>query len=152
MGYIEDNLLAGEQVVFRTRLHWAIFLGPLLWILFGVLLLSGDGGGTLSLILIVIGALSGLATLINFNTSEFGVTEKRVIGKTGWLRRVSLETLLNRVEGVSVEQGLVGRMLGYGTIVVQGTGGGKTPFTNVAMPFELRQAINQQIELQAGRP
>ena len=70
---------------------------------------------------------------------------KRVLIKTGWIRRHSLETLLSKVEGIRVEQDILGRMLDYGTIVVSGTGGSKESFHKIADPIMFRQRIQEEI-------
>jgi uncharacterized membrane protein YdbT with pleckstrin-like domain len=74
------------------------------------------------------------------------VTNKRVIIKTGLLRRRTFELLLSKVESIGVEEGLMGRMFGYGSVVVRGTGGTPEPFANVGHPLEFRRQVQQQIE------
>ena len=83
--------------------------------------------------------------------SEFAVTNKRVLIKTGWIRRHSLETLLSKIEGIRVEQDVLGRMWDYGTIVVSGTGGSKEPFRRIASPMQFRREIQEQIVASGGR-
>jgi uncharacterized membrane protein YdbT with pleckstrin-like domain len=75
------------------------------------------------------------------------LTDKRVIGKVGFLSRKSLEILLKKVEGLQVNQGLFGRIFDYGTIVVSGTGGSKTPFQGIAKPLYFRKHVQQQIDV-----
>ena len=82
---------------------------------------------------------------ITYSTSEFGVTNKRVLVKVGFIKRHSLETLLTKVEGISVDQGILGRILGYGSIVITGTGGTKEPFHKINAPFEFRKQVQEQI-------
>ena len=77
--------------------------------------------------------------------SEFAVTNKRVLIKTGWIRRHSLEILLSKIEGIRVEQDVLGRMWDYGTIVVSGTGGSKEPFHRIAEPMLFRRRVQDQI-------
>jgi uncharacterized membrane protein YdbT with pleckstrin-like domain len=60
------------------------------------------------------------------------------------IRRHSLELLLRQVEGIRVDQGLLGRVLGYGTIVVGGTGGTAEPFPEIASPLEFRRQVQMQ--------
>src|SRR6185369_4260690 len=78
-------------------------------------------------------------------SSEFAVTDKRVIIKVGWIRRRTLETMLAKVEGVGVDQTLTGRMLGFGTITVTGTGGTKEEFDRIADPLEFRRQVQSAI-------
>lgn len=157
MGYIDDNLLPGESVVYRTKLHWVVFLrSALLVVLGGLFLAGGDtetgGGAVLSVLgtfFLLVGFGDGTVAYVKYATSEFGVTNKRVIMKTGWLRRRSLETLMGKVEAISIDQGLLGRILDFGTVVITGTGGSREPFRGVSFPLELRRRITEQIGTRA---
>ena len=144
MGYIEENLMTAEKVIYRTKLHWVIFLWTAIFLFFAIIGFAsgsgGVGGG-----FIVLAALTGFFSYISYSTSEFGVTNKRVLVKVGWIRRHSLETLLTKIEGIGVDQGILGRILGYGTIVVTGTGGTKEPFHKIDAPLEFRKRVQEQI-------
>ena len=140
MGYIASNLMADEQLIFITRLHWANFLGAVYMLQVGFIF------GDLWWLLFGIGVLMGVHAMMNFAITEFGVTNKRVMAKTGFLRPRSLEMLLNHVESISVDQGFLGRFLGYGTIVVGGQGGIAERFPGIAQPFVLERYVNEQIE------
>ena len=94
---------------------------------------------------VLIAIITGIASFINYTTSEFGITNKRVIVKVGFIRRNSLEVLLNKVEGIQVNQGILGRILGFGSITVSGTGGTKDPFHKIAAPLEFRKKAQEQI-------
>lgn len=120
-GYVRGHLIAGEQVVYETTLHWVAFV-------------SLKGFFTL-----------GLWPLIDRLTTEFAVTNKRVIVKTGWVQRETLELNLSRVESLSVDQSVMGRLFGYGTITIIGTGGTKEPFHGIAHPLEFRNAVQEQL-------
>jgi len=80
------------------------------------------------------------------NATEMAVTNRRVVIKTGLAGRKTIEMLLNKVESIEVSETTFGRMLGYGTIVIIGTGGTSEPFHNVAHPLEFRNQVQQQIE------
>ena len=67
--------------------------------------------------------------------------QQRVIIKVGLLHRRTLEMLLIKVEAISVDQSIAGRIFGYGTIVVVGTGGTREAFENIASPLEFRRAV-----------
>ena len=82
--------------------------------------------------------------LVEYRTSEFAVTTKRIIIKVGLIRRRTLELLLTKVETVGVDQSIPGRVLGFGTILVTGTGGTKEPFSNIADPMEFRRHVQEQ--------
>ena len=145
MSYIDDSLMSGEHVIYRAKLHWVVFLWPVIWLVLGLLLASGRDTSAAGRFFLLIGVLSGIGALINYQTSEFGLTNKRVLGKTGLIRRNSLEILLTKVEAIQINQGVVGRVFGYGTIVVGGTGGSKNPFRRISDPLEFRRAVQQQI-------
>ncbi|HMK14581.1 MAG TPA: PH domain-containing protein [Burkholderiales bacterium] len=99
----------------------------------------------LGVVLLIVAALLFLVRWIRVKTSEFGVTNKRVIIKIGLIQRHTLELLLTQVETIGVDQGIMGRILGYGKIVVVGTGGTNEPFSRIARPLEFRR----QVEIQA---
>src|SRR5262245_29823320 len=103
MSYVDDNLLAGESVVYRTRLHWAALLGPAVATSFFLLLYIVSRGGPW-LLLAVIAGLTLLARFAGYKAAEFAVTNKRVVLKVGILRRRSVELLLSKVEAIGVDQ------------------------------------------------
>ena len=171
MGYIDDNLMKGEQVIYRTKLHWAVFLGPTILgilLLIPAIILTGPYFvrsfqflfhaylfNTIrfffKLILTfcffeVIPIIWAIFAYISLKTSEFGVTNKRVLVKVGFIQRISLETLLAKIESIQVGQGILGRMLNYGTIIIKGTGGTNNPFHKIAYPFDFRRKVQEQID------
>ena len=139
MGYIETNLLPNEEVVYKARLHRIIFWKSCALIVLGVifLFLQSIVGG----VVIAIGVFAMLSPLIDYATSEFGVTNKRVIIKVGFLRRKTLELLLRHVETISVDQSVAGRLLNYGSVTLTGSGGVREMFHNISAPLELRRRI-----------
>jgi uncharacterized membrane protein YdbT with pleckstrin-like domain len=117
--YVQQSLSPGEQVVYEAKLHWIIFF-------------------SLKALLTLF-----IAPLIEYFTSEFAITNKRVIIKVGLISRRTLEMNLNKIESVNVNQGLLGRMLGYGTIVIVGTGGTKEPFAAISDPLTFRKKFQE---------
>src|SRR5215468_8894258 len=135
MGYVESNLMPGEEVTYRAHLHWIIYVKPVLFAVIGVALLVasalGNGAGVLAIlgaVVLLVAAGYALSKWIMARTSEFAVTNKRVIVKVGLIRRDTLELLLSKVESIGVDQSILGRIFGFGTIVVIGTGGTREPF------------------------
>lgn len=146
MSYIDENLMAGESIIYRAKLHWIVFLWTAIWFVIALFLfLGGKESAGAGGVCILISILTGIAAYINYASSEFGVTNKRVLVKVGFIRRHSLETLLTKVEGIQVNQGILGRMLGYGTIIVSGTGGSKEPFHKISAPMEFRKKVQEQV-------
>jgi uncharacterized membrane protein YdbT with pleckstrin-like domain len=146
MGYIEDNLMSGEEITYRSHLHWVVFLWPIIWFVIGILFfIAGGDTAVVGVIFILIAMIHSTSSFITYKTSEFGITNKRILAKVGFIRRNSLEVLLTKVEGIQVNQGILGRILGYGSIVVSGTGGSKDPFHKISAPLEFRKRAEEQV-------
>jgi uncharacterized membrane protein YdbT with pleckstrin-like domain len=144
MGYVDSNLLPNEQVTYRARLHRIIYFLPVCALLLAVVV-AVIGGGWIALGLAVIGLVLWVPPWIRSISSEFAVTNKRVLIKVGLVRRHSLELLLQKVEGIGVDQGILGRILGYGTITVSGTGGTREAFRMIARPLEFRRQVQASL-------
>jgi membrane protein YdbS with pleckstrin-like domain len=150
MGYIDRNLLPGERVVYRTKLHWVEYTVKMFWFLLaGViaavpLLIVYHGKQppwTIALPIPLFGFAGFLVARIIVITSEFAVTNNRVLVKVGFIRRHSLEIVLQQVEGIGVDQGILGRILGFGTIIVSGTGTTREFFIRIRNPLEFRRQV-----------
>jgi uncharacterized membrane protein YdbT with pleckstrin-like domain len=152
MSYIDSNLLDGEQVVFRTRLHWKLLIGPLLFAIVTLLpiawLLAQGTWNPWVLIAPGLGAVILLAAIIKRQSSDFAVTNKRVMMKVGFFSTRSVELLLSKIEAIAVNQGIAGRMFGYGDIVVTGSGGTEEAFPDIQAPLELRRAVQSVTDAQ----
>jgi membrane protein YdbS with pleckstrin-like domain len=150
MSYLDDHLLDGENIVYRARLHWTIFGSAILVILLGVALaivlrIYQPEYWWLGLVLVGIGLLLAIGPLIRYTSSEFAVTNKRVLAKHGFIERESIETLLSKIEAISVDQGIIGRMLDFGSITITGTGGTEESFPRISAPLEFRRQIQSQV-------
>lgn len=171
MSYIQDNLMPNEEIIFSARVHPAIFLQSIVSFIITMALfiyslslsvtLSTPGSpppqpsaptilGPLLLcvtvFLFLYSILLGFQALIIILTTEFAVTNRRVVAKTGFIRRHTLEMLLPKIESVAVRQNVLGRILNFGTVTVTGTGGTKESFGAIAEPINVRKKINQIIE------
>ena len=155
-GYIEQDLMSDEWIAYRTRLHWVLFLGPVTVGLAGALAIipffaaktvNDPSTATCCIgpFLLLLALLSGISAVVTYMTSEFAVTNKRVLFKMGFIRRRSLDLMLAKVEAIGINQSVLGRLLGYGTVVITGTGGVRQPFKNVVNPLELRRQVQKQI-------
>jgi uncharacterized membrane protein YdbT with pleckstrin-like domain len=157
MSYVDDNLLTDEAVIYRGRLHWIVFAAPALLTVVGVILIAASAGKTEVAAITGCGSFLFLAALLlavgralAIRSSEFAVTSRRVLIKVGFIRRHSLELLLEKVEGIGVDQGIGGRILGYGTITVTGTGGTKESFKNITNPMEFRRQVQSRVGGSSG--
>jgi uncharacterized membrane protein YdbT with pleckstrin-like domain len=149
MSYVENNLIQGEQIRYYTKLHWIVFIFPISLIVIGFCLAAIFSQYSAVLIFgtlfVLVGILLGVPRFITYKSSEFAVTNKRVLIKVGFIKRHSLELLLQKVEGIGVDQDISGRIFGYGTIIVTGTGGTKETFKNIKNPLEFRKQVQQNL-------
>jgi uncharacterized membrane protein YdbT with pleckstrin-like domain len=154
MSYVDSNLLEGERVVYRTRLHWKLFVAPILFAIVVSVPLAWLGlYGTWSpfaWIPLGLAILWLVSAFIKRQTSEFVVTNKRVLMKVGVFTTRSIELLLNKVEAITVHQSLTGRVLGYGDIVLTGSGGTKEPFSTIQSPLAFRNAVQAASDARSG--
>ena len=139
MGYIEANLLPGETVVQRARLHWIVFFKALAVVIVGLALIAVQP--IVGAVIAAVGLIMAVPPFLERTTSEFGVTSKRVIIKVGLIQRRTLELLIRQVEAISVDQSLMGRIFNFGTITLTGTGGVRETFQNISNPLEFRRSI-----------
>jgi len=159
VSYVDRHLAPDERVVFRTRYHVVLF-GGALWftaIVFGIVALivhrndlPGDTVRRLWLAGVAVAASGFVSPFLHWWTSEFAVTTARVIARTGVVSLHTVELLLAQVEDVEVDQPLAGRLFGYGTLRLVGTGGTDEWFARIANPDALREAVLQQTP-RAGR-
>jgi len=125
--YVEQALTQGERIVHLGRTSWwSLF--P--WLFFGVLLTP-----------FVVGlVLLGIA-FVKQRSTELAVTNKRVITKFGFIRRDTVELNIQKVESVQVQQGILERLLGFGTIVIAGGGTPQAPIPGISEPLAFRRAF-----------
>lgn len=146
MGYIDTHLMEGEEVIYRTKLHWFVFTRSVItFLIFIILLGAGEKYMSLATLVFLLAIYWLIKALIQFISSEFALTNKRVLIKHGFIKRDSLETLLSKIEGIQVQQGVFGRLFDYGTIVIIGMGGTKNPFHKIQKPMEFRKVVQEQI-------
>ena len=150
MSYVTRVLQPGEAVVYTTTLHWQIYVRAVVLFLIAVGFaiasqwLSGNGRNALlaaAALALLLAISSWFRAWIRRATTELAVTDARVIYKAGLLRRHTLEMNRSKVESVDVDQTLMGRILGYGTVIVRGTGGSLEPMRNISGPLDFRSTI-----------
>ena len=162
MSYVEKSLIEGESVLYRARLHWIVMLWPALaGACVGVLGIGFLGGGVyhsarwdgfsgamgIAGFLLFLGAVVLIGgAIVRRNATQIAVTDRRVLIKTGIMNRRTLELLLSRIESIGVNESPLGRMLGYGTVILRGTGGTPEPFDRIARPLEFRREVQRQVE------
>jgi uncharacterized membrane protein YdbT with pleckstrin-like domain len=151
MKYVEQVLQPGETVIYATSLHWLVYLRAIMLLVLAVICFVVAGSFNsqvvhlalqiLGALLCLISLLSALGALIRRATTELAVTDRRVIFKTGVFQRHSMEINRSKVETVGVDQSILGRLLGYGTVIVRGTGGSFEPIAYIGDPLTFRSHI-----------
>jgi hypothetical protein len=169
MPYIDRSLGDGEAVIARAQFHWLYNLSAWTQLLIPAVLLAGllswdsqhpdflgtDNPLTWTTALVglwfVLGLVSFLRLMIRKWTTEIGVTSHRFVEKYGALSMRTNEIALPNIEGVKVNQSLMGRIFGYGTIRIEGTGVDAVTTPNIADPVAFVRAIQTAKEHVAQR-
>ena len=149
--YIDEILQPGEKVLYSTNAHWVFYLPAIgAWILAIVLFILSRGATVDGLILLCLAASAVVAIVALYwtarawfhrFTTETDVTNMRVVHKTGFIQRRTFEIALDKVESVDVNQSILGRILDYGDVTIQGVGEGKETITTIASPLRFRSYI-----------
>ncbi len=158
MGYAEQNLISGETITYRGHVHWTALVTSVvpmmvIDILAIALIIVGFSREhqyrsellAAALLLFMISGVVGLKGILQRRAAEFVITNKRIIAKVGVIQKQTSEMFLSKIESVGVDQNLRGRMLGYGSVTLRGTGGSIESFQRIADPFEFRRQIQEQI-------
>ncbi len=151
MSYVQKVLQPDESVLHAARLHWFIYLKAVLLLILALVCLvlasgSSEPGIEIPLwigaaVLGFLGILSAAVAFIRQATTELVLTDRRVIFKTGLLKRHTMEMNRSKVETVGVDQSMLGRLLNYGTVIVRGTGGSFEPIRQIEDPLTFRSHI-----------
>ncbi|MBV8766675.1 MAG: PH domain-containing protein [Hyphomicrobiales bacterium] len=157
MSYVEQALGEGEVVRHVAHKHWVIFVVPVFQlvvglVLFGIGYKSGDLWAWLGwlmrglgLIITIFGALHLLGAWLTRITTELAVTNRKVIGKWGLISRRTIEQRLEKIDSIEVEQTILGRILGYGTVEVRGSGVSMTPLRMIGDPLTFRRRVEDAL-------
>jgi hypothetical protein len=139
------ELLENERIVYQIRLHWVLFLGPLMLIIIGGL--SFPAKGLSALVLAGIGIAWGVISYIKFNYSYIRVTDKRVLIRVGFLVRQPYSIFLSDISYVDFYQPSLGSMLNFGKITIIHGKKFKSVFRMVSSPGELVTAVRGQLSV-----
>jgi uncharacterized membrane protein YdbT with pleckstrin-like domain len=147
MKYVEEVLQPGEKILFASTIHWLIYAPAILLLIVAIAATFQTVGGSeslwrgISLVCFAAALLSAARAWFKRWTTEIAVTDRRIIYKRGFIRRHTIEMNMDKVESVDVNQSLLGRILGYGDVLVRGTGVGFEPLQMIESPIELRNAV-----------
>lgn len=162
--YISRVLGPDEKVLYSANIHWYVYLKGVLTIILGLIVgrllppaaefAFGSGMPEVlanivkmfSLLIIGIGAYLLLIAYIKQISTELVITNRRVVAKYGFIATTTFELMIPKVEGANIDQTVLGRILGFGTILVKGTGGGISPIDHVAAPYKFHNCLMKVLE------
>lgn len=159
MKYVAKVLQPGETLVYETHVSWVSYLPGLVVFILAVLVFIAGGElfswswwtAIVAALILAVALWLLFAAWFHRWTTEIAITDRRVIHKTGFIRRDTIEMGVEKVESVDVNQSLFGRILDYGDIVVRGTGAGLAPFRKIDAPLTFRSKLIETSH-RPGRP
>ncbi|MEQ8557367.1 MAG: PH domain-containing protein [Henriciella sp.] len=132
MRYIEKSLSDTEEVLYWGKFHWLWYARA--WaalIIFGIL---------------IIGIIYFIYEMLRLKTTEFAVTNRRIVMKKGILSAHVDQLSLSSIEGADLDQGIIGRLFGFGRLEIEGRGEGEILFPPMAKPGQFLRAANKASE------
>lgn len=153
--YARSTLAPNETPCYKSSLHWFIFVrfalaGVVLFIVAAVpfaIAVQALTGSQLGWFVLPLPTFLLVPPAVALASSEIVITNRRVLIKTGIIRRQTAEMFISKVESIGVEQGFLGRMFDFGQVRIRGTGGFEEAFDSIARPLQFRNWIQR---LQSG--
>lgn len=154
--YVNKNLGPNESLVCEAKLHWLLFVKPILFILLAIALTillnkytgeHGPYGLYFGCGLLIICIFLFLNRLIKYKCTEIALTSNRIIVKTGFIARNARDISLKKVDGIDIKQSVLGRILNYGSMSVRGTGSGEVWYTRIANPYSFQRELNNVLSI-----
>lgn len=175
MSYLRASLGANEQIVVRAKHHWIMPLMATVRFLFwsaawfAIMLFAQQisawgtritkarvDGDTAQMLVYIVGGVGAFLFLLNIlryfmfwvflMSTEYAATDRRVVMKSGLIRRRAFDVRLAQIETVSISQSMRGRLLGYGRVRITATGGSSGSWPTIARPLDFKRAIEQSID------
>ncbi len=126
--YVQNSLIGDEKVIYEAKVS---LLSMLPLFIGGLILLPFFG----------IGLILWIVAFLRYISTELAFTNKRVVAKFGFISRRTVELNLSKVESLQVNQGLLGRMCNYGTLVISGAGNPQAPIPGISDPMTFRRSF-----------
>ncbi|MCH9756800.1 MAG: PH domain-containing protein [Gammaproteobacteria bacterium] len=133
-----------QQVVYQARLHWILFVWPILFLIFSAWL-----GTTfsifheVSLLFMGVGLIWSILMWLTYQFSSLTIKKKQVVLRTGIIVRQTIDVPLSKIESIDIRQSIIGSIFKYGSLVITGTGGTRQSMGYVARPLTCRRHIEQ---------
>ena len=165
MKYVDKTLTGDEKVIYSANVDWFIFVPSILMLLFALYMYNNltpfakesdiAPGGTALIALITHllfiffiskGLLSLISAVFYKISTELVITTKRIIFKSGFIRRTTVELNHKQIESLSFNQSILGRIFNFGDINIYGTGGVSTPIYDIDNPLIFRNKATELID------
>ena len=134
MGYVDSLLASGERVVRNAHQHWFILIWNARWAVAGLIVaavlvilraVNTDTTGILwtilgwaTVILLVVGLVSGLWGLLRFRAEEYVITSRRIIHSEGVINKRATDSSLEKINDAVLVETFLGRIFGFGDLDV----------------------------------
>ena len=147
--YIDQQLISGEHLIYKCKIHWQLWITPIVWSMFLGLFILGClaekqlGGAFLFALLL---AWIWFCAYMKYTGTDLAITNKRVICKFGFIRRKAYEINLDKVEGVVLKQSILGRIFDCSSIIIRGTGSSSAPVPYIQNFREFKQKLLEMSE------
>ncbi len=133
-----------QQIVYQARLHWVLFVWPILFLLFSTWLgITFPSFHQVSLLFILVALIWGVLMWLTYQFSSLTIKKKQVVLRTGILVRQTIDVPLSKIESIDIRQSIIGSLFKYGSLVITGTGGTRQSMGYVAKPLTCRRHIEQ---------
>jgi len=145
MSFIKNNLKSGENLIFQSSQSIkSLFFWTFIFAIIGFVDFFVRAEKNIMIphqVIIAFVIFSFIKNLIVYLTTEYGITNSRILSKEGLIRRDIEEMNLNSIESINVNQTILARLLNYGTIVISGRGTSKVIFKDIDRVTEIRKLI-----------
>lgn len=145
MSYVKTNLVKNEEIIKLTKPSIKIMFVPLLWLVLGFALAMSYSykiGSTLFFLAL----LQAIPRYLAIYTTELALTNQRIIAKYGLIRRNTFEIKLDKIESINLDQSIFARLLNYGYVAVNGSGGNTCDIPFIDDPLSFRKLCNEEID------
>jgi membrane protein YdbS with pleckstrin-like domain len=142
VSYLKHVLQPGETVRYQGSVHWIVYWPAIIFAILGAVAAAfGPAGWVVAAVLFAIALIFAGHAWFKRWTTEIAVTDRRVIWSRGFISRKSVEVHMDKIESVDVDQSVLGRLLDYGTVTINGTGTTMETLPLVERPFAFRNAV-----------
>ncbi|MCA0404143.1 MAG: PH domain-containing protein [Proteobacteria bacterium] len=132
------------NIVYLAKLHWILFFWPAVLAVASIILgIEVDQLKTVAFFLFAFSLVWAGMYWMTYLFSSLTIKKKQLILRTGILVRQTIDIPLTKIESIDIKQSIIGSMLGYGSLVITGTGGTKNMINFLEKPLTCRRYIEQ---------